>query len=149
MGAQHRPQVAPRTEKQQLRRTENQKRRQEATKRGQREPKRPPAQWWSALVGQCGGFKRPPKSIERGVREPQDARRTIFGSKTLMFHNCRDPLVNIEVSEGRWIISEARNRPQEPPRKQINDNLQRRTNQKKRQEATNRCSREPKRSLAQ
>ena len=77
--AQNRPQAAPITEKQQLRRTTNQKRRQEATKRGQIESKRSPAQWWSALVGQIGGPKRPPIDSQEHPKEVQKSPKTLSG----------------------------------------------------------------------
>ena len=60
--------------------------------------------------------KSPPRAPKRSPREPQNAFKTIFGSKTLIFQKCKDSNNKINIFEGWRVSLGAQNRPQEAPR---------------------------------
>ena len=70
---------------------------------------------WS-IQRYAGVPKRPPRARQSSPREPQNALKTIFGSKTLIFQKCKDFHCKINSFEGWRVSSGAQNRPQEVPR---------------------------------
>ena len=61
--------------------------------------------------------KSPPRAPKRSPREPQNAFKTIFGSKTLIFQKCKDSFHKTNIFEGGRVSLGAQNRPQEAPRR--------------------------------
>ena len=60
--------------------------------------------------------KNPPRAPKRRPREPQNAFKTIFGSKMMIFQKSSSRLHKINIFEGRKVSLGAQNRPQEAPR---------------------------------
>ena len=77
--------------------------------------------------------KRPPRAPKRSPRGPQNALKTIFVSKTLIFQKSMNVLAKIKVFEVRKVILGAQNRPQEAPRED-KKRLRIRYNNKRREE---------------
>ena len=89
----------------------------------QNRPKRAPKPKTSERASPSGSIwgpeevpKRPPRAPKRNPREPQNALKTIFGSKTLTFQNSLFSQSEINVLEGRRAILGSQNRPEEAPR---------------------------------
>ena len=94
-----------------------------AARREQTKPKRVPRRLWrpslvdpEALRSSQETPRRPPRAPKRSPRELQNALKTIFGSKTLIFQKCEDSLRKIKVFEGRRVGVGAQNRAQEAPK---------------------------------
>ena len=60
--------------------------------------------------------KNPPRAPKRRPREPQNALKTIFGSKMMIFQKSSSRPHKINIFEGRKVSLGAQNRPQEAPR---------------------------------
>ena len=61
--------------------------------------------------------KNPPRASKRRPREPQNAFKTIFGSKMMIFQKSSSRFHKIIIFEGRKVSLGAQNRPQEAPRR--------------------------------
>ena len=61
--------------------------------------------------------KNPPRAPTRRPREPQNAFKTIFGSKMMIFQKSSSRPHKINIFEGRKVSLGAQNRPQEAPRR--------------------------------
>ena len=60
--------------------------------------------------------KNPPRAPKRRPREPQNALKTIFGSKMMIFQKSFSRHYKIIIFEGRKVSLGAQNRPQEAPK---------------------------------
>ena len=60
--------------------------------------------------------RRAPRAPKRRPREPQNAFKTIFGSKMMIFQKSSSRFHNINIFEGRKVSLGAQNRPQEAPK---------------------------------
>ena len=69
-------------------------------KRPQADPKTPPR----AFRRSSRGLQETPKGIKRAPREPSEAFKTIFGSKTLILQNSSNAFAKINDFEGRRVI---------------------------------------------
>ena len=88
LGAQNRPQEVPKRDKRQHRRSPNHLRQQEASKRGPRELEdESGGPLWSIQKPERAP-QGPPRAPKRSPGEPENAFKTIFGSKTLIFKKC-------------------------------------------------------------
>ena len=60
--------------------------------------------------------RKAPTTPKRKPREPQNAFKTIFGSKVMVFQKSSSRLHKINIFEGRKVSLGAQNRPQEAPK---------------------------------
>ena len=121
---QNRPQEAPREEKQRLGRRSNEKSREEE----QQEQRR--------------GTQDGPLAPEKTPRDPQNAFKTTFGSKTSIFQKSSCRVGGSSIFDDRRVIFETPNRPQEAPREE-KQRLRRRSNEKRRRRTTLASKRSP------
>ena len=61
--------------------------------------------------------RRAPRASKRRPREPQNAFKTIFGSKMMIFQKSSSRPHKINIFEGREVSLGAQNRPQEAPKR--------------------------------
>ena len=76
-------------------------------------PEKPPRDPQGHPRGAQKAPKRPSRTPKRGPRETQDALKTIFGSKTPIFHKSSSRRSEIMVFEGKRVRLGGQNRPQE------------------------------------
>ena len=94
-----------------------------AARSEQTRPKRVPRRIWRPSLVDLDApkssqepRKNPPRAPKRRPGEPQNAFKTIFGSKMIIFQKSSSRRSEIKVFEGRKVSLGAQNRPQEAPR---------------------------------
>ena len=114
------PSGAPRTSQ---RRPTTLPRPSSAARREQTRPKRVPRRIWrpslvdpEARRSSQETPRRAPRAPKRRPREPQNAFKTIFGSKMVIFQKSSSRFHKINIFEGRKVSLGAQNRPQEAPK---------------------------------
>ena len=116
LGVQNRPQEAPRGDKKRHRRSPSHLRQQEASKRGPREfQDESGGPLWSIQKPE-GAPKRPARAPKRSPMEPQNAFKTIFESKMVIFRKSSSCVHKTVIFEGGRFSLGAQNRSQEAPR---------------------------------
>ena len=94
-----------------------------AARSEQTKPKRVPRRIWrpslvdpEARRSSQETPRRAPRAPKRRPREPQNAFKTIFGSKMMIFQKSSSRFHKINIFEGRKVSLGAQNRPQEAPK---------------------------------
>ena len=139
LGAQNRPQEAPREDKTSQRRPQNPPKATFGSKKQANEAQE------SSKTNLEGAPKSPPRAPQRSPREPQNVFKTIFGSNTLISQTCEDSQNKNIVFESRRVSLGAQNRPQEVPEE---DKKRHRKKKKEKQRQEEHQERQKERCLA-